>query len=441
MRIVTKKTLKTAGPALAAAVFSTLLSGPMAHAGFTVTILGPYTDTENSADQVYVATALNTGAATSSNVTGSDLAALDVTITTSVAMGIDVEQAGSGNFATYTANVDGTTNNASGPDAGSKPVFGDGAGGTFIGVGEDLFASNPHAPSAAFDPTFNNSAYLTVGGTQDVYTNSNVGAASPTTSNYTGQKLSTFDPAFQPVNPGTTNNGDVTALEVVDSASSGSGVVLASQFAVPFANIVVPKGATGTVSGLIGGDVGLNVPFSVTFGTPVSTGGPTLSLTSSAPTGSTEIGSGITISGQHGSYVPTPVLVPSAAQTNGYLEVSGFTPSTDPEVYALTATPGTGENLSALIAELNTAVSSADTGAQAVAITPTIANLFPTADIEVDIPGADGSNPAFLAYNLTGDSTGPKITAIGVVPEPTGIGFLVVGGLGLLARRRRAMQA
>jgi hypothetical protein len=441
MRIVTKK-FKHAGPALAVAALGVCVGVPAAHAGFNVTVLGPYTDTANPTYQIYVATALDNGALTTpSNNTGSLLTALDVVVTTngSVDLGMDVEQHPTG---TYRADVDGQDN--------SSPSFGTSSGGTFIGIGQDNLsaaAGGANQPDAGFDPTMTTSSWTTVGGTQDTYVNAQVGAAAPVAAKISGNLTATgLDPAFKngtTVNQSAINNGSVTALEVVENGNAGNGAVEADQFAVPFANVVVPKGTTGTISGLLGGDVGLNAPFSVSFGTTVTSVQTTLSLTSAAPSSSNEIGTGITMSGHNGSYVPQSVSVSGAAQTKGYLEVSGFT-ATDPEIYALTATPGTangGETLAALIAELNTDVALADAGATAVAITPTIAHLFPTADIEVDIPGGDGSNPAFLAYDLTEDTTGPSITAIGVVPEPTSIGFLVLGGIGLLARRRRAMQA
>jgi len=460
MRIAMKKG-KSAGPALLAAALSAWLATPAAHAGFNIQVLGPYTDPENSADQIYVATAQNEGtggsfaAQTGVGVnTGSLLDALDVEVTTNTNnLVVDVEGTAGRSSTTYTANIDGTTKDAA--DGNQYPVFGDGNGGTYIGIGGEasIPGSGELTPTSAFVNTpysVSQSTYWsTLGGTTKVYFNANASnplnpVASPSTALYAGQPSSTLDPALQKpagtVTTGASANNSLTALEVVEVASQGSlsGNVQANQFAIPFANIVVPKGTSGTVQGELGGDQPGDVPFDLSFGSapPPSV---TLSLTGSAPSGSNQIGA-ITISGHNGSYVPISVSVSGAAQSNGYLSVSGFT-SGDEEIYALTATPGSGETLAALIAELNTAASTADAGAQAVAITPTIAHLFPTADIEVDIPGADGSNPAVLAYNLTGDSTGPSITAIGVVPEPTSIGFLVLSSVGLMIRRRRAMQA
>lgn len=474
MRFGKKKTLKMAVPALAAAALATWTGVPSAHAGFVVSWYGngpvETIDTGNGVlYQDYVLQAYNDNAAsTPSSPTGTTFYGADVIIQSSAPLGIDVEAntvAGSpvtNPSNTYTVNIDGSMNDTN-PNLNSKnatgpSTFGDATAGTFVGIG-----------NGAFDPTFVSSQgesgtpVTTQLGTQKVYINSQVpskSVANAATAVYSGA-LSAIDPQFENSgsvdgsinNIGTkskpnfvytsndVSNGNITALEVdtADTLGNGKGNPLDTNpnAPIPFLNLVVPVGTTGTVSGLLGGETGLNVPFSINFPVAATSGSVSLSLTNAAPSGSNQIAS-ITMSGHNGSYVPQSVAVTGAAQTKGYLEVSGFTAG-DAEIYALTATPGSGETLAALIAELNTAVAASDAGAQAVAVTPSIAHLFPTADIEVDIPGGDGANPAFLAYDLTGDTSGPTISAIGVVPEPTSIGFLVVGGLGLLARRRRAM--
>lgn len=441
MRSTSKKKMQVAS-ALVAAAFGGWLAVPAAHAGFNIAVVGPFVDTENSADQIYVATAVNEGTGgaftESTGNSGSFLDGLQVVVSTSAAPAIDL----TGSSSKYTANVDGSVSVSGGPDTGNQPIFGDGTGGTFIGVGnENTAAGSDQAPDEAFNEATTASAtnnWVTSLGTTGVYLNSNVNGATP---NNASGKASTLDPAFQnPLTLGVSTNNTISALEVDEVATpgtgSGEGNVLDTQ-AVPFANIVVANGTTGSVSGVLGGDLGKPVIFSVNFGAASTvTAVTTLSVTNSAPSTGTLIGT-IAMSGHNGSYVPMSIAVTGAAQTDGYLQVGGFTAG-DEEIYALTVTGAT----SATIGDLNAALSAADPGAQAIAITPTIANLFPGATIELDVPGTGLANPDFLAYDLAGSGeTGLAITNIGVVPEPTGIGFLILGGLGLVARRRRAIQA
>jgi hypothetical protein len=440
---MSKKKMQAAS-ALAAAAFGGWLAVPVAHAGFNVSILGPFTDTENSADQIYVATATNLGSGgtytESTGNTGSMLVGMQVSVTPNSAPVIDIEKAG----LSYSVNIDGTLNTSNGgtlnPDVGGQPVFGDGSGGTFIGIGNEATANDPQAPDQAYSQAATTATvgavlWLTSKGTSGVYLNGS------STTAVTSGSSSALDANFKnTLTTGLSTNNTISSLlvdEVITSGTgSGEGNVV-DNLAVPFANIVVKNGTTGSVSGLLGGDLGLNVPFSVTFGTPVTTGTTTLSLSGSTPASSNLIADTAIVGGgtKPGSYVPQSFAVTGAAQTNGYLEVSNFL-TTDPEIYALDVVPGGTTPLSTVISDLQTALGS---GGTVKAITSTIGGLFLGDNVEVDF--ASGFNPAFFAYNLAGETSGTAITSIGVVPEPTGVGVLILGGLGLAARRRRASRA
>jgi len=242
-------------------------------------------------------------------------------------------------------------------------------------------------------------------------------------------------PNGTPVDPNFTN-GTVTSLRVVGAFASASFKGPAANVtAVPFANIVVPAGTTGTVTGALSGDIGAIQPFSITFGAtaPPPPTGPFLQLAATGLPGTSAIGS-ITLSGHNGSYQAQTVAVTGAAQVTGALNVSGFTPG-DTEIYGLAVST---TNLASLISALNAAVGSADAGATAAAVPASLSSVLVGDQIAVTIPGTS-FNPNIFSYDLTNGTGGSSITSITVVPEPTGIGALVLGGLGLLSRRKRRL--
>jgi hypothetical protein len=424
--------MQIAVPALVAAAFGGWLAVPAAHAGFNVNVSAPITV---GADQEYVLSAVNEGASGTfpgtgipgtfpATNTGSDLSGVDATIIVNGGTDLVIQLADDDGDGIPDANVDGEN-----PDDGSvQPGFGataaSGQAFTFIGVGSKTYVSGA---TSSFP--------LSKSTATGVYINGNVAGPPPLGTAGTAAIYQTTETSAATIDQNFTN-GTVNALEVTASLTA-SFPKATTGLGVPFANIVVPAGATGTVYGSLGGDQGLASDYSVTFGAGVTVAPvTTLSVTNTAPSSGTMIGT-IAMSGHNGSYVPMSIAVTGAAQTDGYLQVNGFT-SGDEEIYALTVTGSTAST----ITDLNLALKTADPLAQAIAITPTIAGLFPGATIELDIPGSEGSNPAFLAYDLAGPGeAGLAITNIGVVPEPTGIGFLILGGLGLVARRRRAIQA
>jgi hypothetical protein len=437
MRYASKRNSRFVLPALAAAGLGAMLGVPAAHGDFIITVTqvnGPISatgaPTVGAGETDFVLTALNNGL----NGTGTNLLAVDATIKSSNPLVIDTadDTDGDGN---PDANVDGFPDQslASGNGAGVTlpiPTFGIAynskiAGavgnnpflGTFVGIGKVATGSNALKSLAFAD----NSLSVTA-----VQQGSSIGTSNQTV--YLSGATGSIDPAF--------TNGTVTSLRVVGAFASASFKGPAANVtAVPFANIVVPNGTTGTVTGALSGDIGAIQPFSISFGAvaPPPPTGPFIQLAATGLAGTSAIGS-ITMSGHNGSYVAQTVPVTGAAQVTGALSVAGFTPG-DTEIYGLAVNT---TNLSALIAALNTAVGSADAGATATAVPSALSSVLAGDQIAVTIPGTS-FNPNIFSYDLTNGTSGSSITSITVVPEPTGIGALVLGGLGLLSRRKRRM--
>jgi len=431
MRYASKRNSRFVLPALAAAGLGAMLGVPAAHGDFIITVTqvaGPISaagsPTVGAGETDFVLSALNNGL----NGTGTNLLSVDATIRTSNPMVIDLANDIDGDGSTGDANIDGfpAQNLAQGngpnspiPSFGSIPynskigTTGNPFAGTFVGIGKVQTGSNAPKSLAFADSS------ISIVGVQ-------VGAAigtSTQTDYLTG--AGTVDPNF--------TNGTVTALRVVGAFASASFKGPAANVnAVPFANIVVPNGTTGTVSGALSGDIGAIQPFSINLGSTV-TPGPFMQLATTAIAGTSAIGS-ITLSGSHGSYVAQTVAVTGAAQVTGALNVAGFTPG-DTEIYGLAVST---TNLTSLISALNAAVGSADTGATATLVPSALSSVLAGDQIAVTIPGTSFS-PNIFSYDLTNNTGGSSITSITVVPEPTGIGALVFGGLGLLSRRKRRM--
>jgi hypothetical protein len=410
-----------------------MLGVPAAHGDFIITVTqvqGPISaagsPTVGAGETDFVLSALNNGL----NGTGTNLLSVDATINSSNPLVIDLNNDIDGDGSTGDANIDGfpDQNLAQGdgpnspiPSFGSIPynskigTTGNPFAGTFVGIGKVQTGTNAPKSLAFADSS------ISIVGVQ-------VGAAIGT-SNQTDYLTGagTVDTAF--------TNQTVTALRVVGAFASASFKGPAANVnAVPFANIVVPNGTSGTVTGALSGDIGAIQPFSITFGAaPPPPTGPFMQLAATGLAGTSAIGS-ITLSGHNGSYQAQTVAVTGAAQVTGALNVSGFTPG-DTEIYGLAVST---TNLASLISALNAAVGSADAGATAAAVPASLSSVLVGDQIAVTIPGTS-FNPNIFSYDLTNGTGGSSITSITVVPEPTGIGALVLGGLGLLSRRKRRL--
>jgi len=469
MRNATKRKTKLALSALAAAGLSAWAGAPAAHGDFTVSVfnMGVQTDGSNSWD-VYVLAATNTG----TNNTGTSLAVVQAIIdtggpstfsSTAGALGIDMElSGGTGANAKYTANVNGSANLQA---TGTVPVFGSVLGGTFVGVGTGAFSTDivdngqntqDGANSGGTGGGKGGVAAVYVNGQTSEYLTSGNNAA-----NYLKSfvnKPTELDPAFvngtQPsatVNAGTSSNallnGTVHSLEVdvVSEDDEGNVIYVPANGVngpIPFANIVVPVGTTFTVHGALAGESGGSKTYSTVIGA-VSTPGITLTLMQTPGGTGGNIGTAAMV-GSNGSYQYQNFHPTGPLQTAGYLVTTGWNPINDHEIFGLDAVGAT--SLSKLISDLGNALSTTGTGVTVEAPTGTAGALLTSLgdNIEIDAPNGSGSvTPSILSYDLTnytGNGT-VTITQVTVVPEPTGIGALALGGLGLLSRRRRKLSA
>jgi len=405
MRYASKKKMQVAASAVAAAAFGAWMGVPSAHADLVVSLksstvgtvtasggpAGSYTD--------YVIQAYNNGL----NATGSTFLALDGILTTPgtgtagaifIDLNADIDGDGMPDADVYGA-ADDTGNTP-------QPSFGGGANGflgSFIGLAPSSLLSS-HVSS-------NFSVPAPGGVTPDPF--------------LTGETATnTLDPNY--------TNGTLHSLEVIGiDISTPIPAGTAATKAVPFANIVVPTNTPWTLSGTLGSAEGATMPFTISGGPAQPTGVPVrVSLSGSALSGTTAAGS-VTLVGSNGSYKAVTQSIANLAAFN--VAIDPFS-SGDQGIIGLDITPGSVA-LSQIIADLNTALGSAGTagaphGSEAAVLTGD--------NVEIDFPNVGTGGPLVFSADLTGDSA--TVSSITVVPEPTGLGALVLAGVGLMSRRK-----
>jgi hypothetical protein len=199
------------------------------------------------------------------------------------------------------------------------------------------------------------------------------------------------------------------------------------------------------------GDVIGTLPILVINVTAEPSNQPIISLTAKpfqAPTSYGNLLGTLTVSGHNGNYGVTQLTGLNA--TTGYVEVDGFNPGTDEEIYALDVLVNGVQANAAQIGHLVLSINHGDT--MVVPSTPIVAaatysGLGVTHDASpfgsqynlfLDY-GTGPSSDNFLAIDLSNSNdfnlTGYTFSAIAVVPEPMSLGLLALGGLGLLAQR------
>jgi hypothetical protein len=475
MRNAIKKNKKSlALSAVAAAGLSAWVGAPAAHGAFVVTPVNMGNTVVNGVTYTtYVFTAA--GDATSGTLLQSCDIGTDVAQSNAGAIAVDIEHSNSssGAAAKYTVNLDGTlapsevgeNTAAPGPTASSdagQSVFGDPGAGTFGGVGYDV--NDGLSAAAPFSTDITDNPFVTegAGSTAFVYTNNQtttygLGSNGGIAATWNNAKLAGtghLDSAFETSSTAVGTVGGISAnaptlysLETLFAAFDGTAVNFQPANATdpaPFYQVVIKAGTTFSLSGQIVMNAATE-NYSTVIGTVTP---PSFVLTFGNTTpGNSNAGPSFTMTGLgHGSYNLQTKAVTAGAQSIGYSDTTGFNPATDVEVYGLqidsNGSPASGSTLATIVASMEASLQSTDTNWNAYTLpsgpatgpgVSAIAILEGAGDnAEVVLP--DVTDDAFLSWNLP---TGVTITQVSVVPEPTGIAAMVLGGSALLARKRR----
>jgi hypothetical protein len=249
---------------------------------------------------------------------------------------------------------------------------------------------------------------------------------------------SEIDPAFL--------NGTVHSLEVGILAPQNQTT------ARPIANIVVPNNTPITAIAILQPIANTGITETYTISTAPLQPMPEVSLSASAiysPVGT------ISLMGGNGFYRATAIPLLRGKQVTGSLQVNGFHPAGDKEIFVLAidfgGDPLTSDELTDLIPDIQSRLTPTNAVVQSFDSLPmSIRSLYAPDEVfnvAITFPNGDAAaggmpdSPVFFNYDLLNSGYSYlddlSITDIGVVPEPGSVAVLAVGGIGLMWRLRR----
>ncbi len=394
-----KRCSKTAAVTAAAAALTPLLGPTGARAAFTVTVSAP---TTSGGFNIYNVSALNTG-----GTTGTKLDEISSTIAT-----------------TGTTSASAIVIQLTDLDGDGQP-----------------------------DANVNGSGLTTT----SAYSYERIGAYSSFSSAFSSPSPTTTDPGgtgfqTQSINAAYTA-GNVHSLEVDGISNSGGAAANTGSGAI-FAHVVVPVNTYFTVSGNVGGDVGVTQNFSVSDASTVSivqlTAGATVpaagfgsQLTASTATFSpaTPVASSLNVAGTTPGTAHVTATGGTAAAS---VLASGFTAGAA-EKYALNllvnGSAPTAAQIGLIVTDIN--ASSATDGVTAAALTTANAGGISATAFDLLLTSTvTGQSQDVLAFNFADEVnvtgvTVSDVAAVTAAPEPASMLLLGVPAAGLLASRRR----
>ncbi len=343
--------------------------------------------------------------------------------------------------------------------------------GTFVATGAGLAAPGKTTTTSGSSSYAN---YITTGGSPQVngkaYAGTYVAFPNVTATTIvesgtanTGTGAATSLGGTWSVTPAIGQGGNVGGVE---PGQDPQGLTVADGGSDPYATngmlaeVLIPSGTSATFTGSYI-DYGYPTGNAITFAVgATSVAGPTHSIISLlagtiAPAGYGSFDGSIAMTGKgNGSYNVTAATGFTSA-TTGYVSVTGFSPSTDTEIYALKLNNASGAiassstQIATIIADINGAngnLNSSTGGVTASAITGVFTSLFPGYDLLLTSTSASPAlgGAAELGFDFSSNGgegnaadAGVYVAGVAAVPEPATAAGIVLGAAGLLLGRRK----